>query len=333
MGLPQRESPDGLSARDRSYEGATPTVSVIVPVRNELRHLSALLDALDAQTLPRDRFEVVIADDGSDEPPTRLATPDDHVRVSVGSEANSYAARNRGAGIAKGRVFAFCDADCLPEPDWLEQGLAVVGAGVVIAGSVRFVLPERRTVWTLIDMDATKNQRSLVARGYAETANLFVTRVDFERVSGFDPLARSNGDYDFVQRCVASGASLRFGEDAVVWHPTRDSASAVVRSQWQYCHSYAMRAAASRRQVEGLRLRTWVPVLSPLRSRSRGGGELSISTRWLAENGVHPTLRESLASLPLLYFFMPLMRNVAQVKGALAGRRLRDAARSESRRA
>lgn len=36
----------------------------------------------------------------------------------------SYAARNAGLHVARGDVYAFTDADCIPTPDWLTTGLA-----------------------------------------------------------------------------------------------------------------------------------------------------------------------------------------------------------------
>jgi glycosyltransferase involved in cell wall biosynthesis len=298
-------------------------VSVIVPVRNGSRHLAALMHALGRQTLPRGAFEVVIVDDGSDEPPVGLATDDDHVRVLTGAAVNSYAARNRGAAASRGEILAFCDADCVPEPDWLEHGVAAVEPGCLVAGRVRFVVPEERTVWTLIDMDTTKNQELLVSMGLAETANLFVRRADFDRVGGFEAVARSNGDYDFVRRSLRAGASLRFGTNVVVWHPTRNSARAVLGAQWVYCHSHGLRKGLRGEPVAGLRIRSWIPVVTYVHSRRKAGLRATLATSWLAENGVLPSAREQIVSLPLLYVVVPVVRNVAQVAGVVAGVRAR----------
>jgi glycosyltransferase involved in cell wall biosynthesis len=298
-------------------------VSVIVPVRNGSRHLAALTEALARQTLPREAFEVVIVDDGSDEPPTGFATEDGHVRVLTGAAANSYAARNRGAAASLGEILAFCDADCVPEPGWLENGIAAAEPGCLVAGRVRFIVPARRTVWTLIDMDTTKNQELLVSMGLAETANLFVRRSDFDRVAGFDSVARSNGDYDFVRRSLKAGAMLRFASDVVVWHPTRDSARAVLRAQWVYCHSHGLRKGLRGEPVAGLRIRSWIPVVTNVHSRRKAGLKATLGTSWLAENGVLLSAREQIVSLPLLYLVVPAVRNAAQVAGVVAGVRAR----------
>ena len=267
----------------------------------------------------------MIADDGSTELPVEVATEDGHVRVLPGPATNSYAARNRGVAASSGEILAFCDADCVPDPDWLERGLAALESGDMIAGRFRFAVPEPRTVWTLIDMDSSKDHRLLVGLGLAETANLFVRRQLFDRVGGFDGDISEHGDFDFVERCVQAGASLRYAHDVVVWHPARSRGTSVLRAHWIYCRGYAERSAMRRMPVDGLRLRTWVPVVSTLRARRRNGLPLTVATPWLKENGVDPSWRERVLSLPLLYLVMPYWRNVAQLVGAIEGIRRRDA--------
>jgi glycosyltransferase involved in cell wall biosynthesis len=308
--------------QERRVASAAVLVSVVVPVRDGAATLRELVAALERQTLPRERFEVVIADDGSKAPPEQLASGG-RVRVLAGPPTNSYAARNRGAAASRGEILAFCDADCVPEPDWLERGLAALEHSDVVAGRFRFVVPESRTVWTLLDMDSSKDHELLVRLGIAETANLFLRRETFDRVGGFDGTTREHGDFDFVERCVQAGACLAYADDAVVWHPARTTAKSLFRAHWIYSRGYAERRAMHRRQVEGLKLRTWIPGVSVIRARRRNGLPLTLATPWLKRNGVDPTGRERLGALPLMYLVMPYWRNLAQIVGAVAGVRRR----------
>jgi glycosyltransferase involved in cell wall biosynthesis len=294
--------------------------SVVVPVRGEADEILGLLSALSAQTLESNRFEVLIADDGSpDRSIAALAGTDARVRITTGPPRNSYAARNRGASLAKAPVIAFCDADCLPEPSWLENGLAALGSADVAAGLVQFVIPSQRSIWTLLDVDTFLDQERAVKNGTAATANLFVRRELFERVGGFDDSVPNTSDYDFVARCVSAGATLNFEPGAVVRHPTRDSARSFIRKTWAVNRRYAERERRAGRRPNALKLREWVPVIQPLRSRRRFGRSLRLDRRRLSAHGVRPTVLEEARALPLIYLGLPYISHTAQLVGWWSG--------------
>ena len=305
-----------------------PLVSVIVPVRNDRgRHLRTLLDALGKQTIPRDRFEVVIGDDGSTDGSTdSLDTADGWVRVVRGPAENSYAARNRAARNARGNVLAFCDSDCIPEPDWLENGLAqleAAGPFAVAAGRIHFIVPDRRTVWTLIDMDTTKDHEREVQIGNAETANLILSRELFEAIGGFDDSIPEHGDFEFAKRCVDSGANLIYAPDVRLWHPTRDTPRPYLRMVWIMHRWYAAREVRAGRRPLGLKVRWWLPVVAHVIWRLRSGRSFGLDRRWLGQNGIEPRFSENLRALPIMYVFLPYFAGAAQVRGWWDGRELR----------
>jgi GT2 family glycosyltransferase len=312
-----------VSPRERA--GHSPLVSVIVPVRNGGSDIRELVACLARQTLARHRFEIVVGDDGStDDGLAGMDTGDTWVQVVPGPPLNSYAARNRAVAASRGTLLAFCDADCRPEPEWLERGLAAIDTTDLAAGRIRFSVPTPRTVWTLLDMDGSKDHQRQADQGVAETANLFLRRELFERVGGFDESIPEHGDFDFVERCVALGAKLEFASEAVVWHPARRHARPYLRALWIYNRWYAAREAREGRLPEGIWPRSFVPLLETIRGRRRWGLSLfGPDRRWLGENGVHPRVDERILSLPLMYVLVPYWRTAAQLRGWRDGRRLR----------
>ena len=301
-------------------------VSVIVPIRNDRGgQLRELLDALSAQTLPRDRFEVVIGVDGSTDGSTDdVATADGWVRVVHGPPRNSYAARNMAAAAAgPARALAFVDSDCVPEPGWLEAGLAALEESDAAAGHIGFRLPEERTVWTLIDIETTKDHESQVKIANAETANLFVRREFFDRIGGLDDTIPEHGDFEFARRCVDRGGRLVYAPDARVAHPARTSARSFLRMVWIMHRWYAAREVRAGRRPLGLTFRWWFPLVAHLKWRRDAGRSLRLDRRRLGSNGVTPRLRDDLRALPLLYLFLPYFAGAAQVRGFFDGRRLR----------
>lgn len=301
---------------------ADAVVSVIVPVRNESADLRRLVDALRVQTLPRERFEVVVGDDGSTADAVRaVATADGWVQVTSGPPLNSYAARNRAVQSSRGEILAFCDADCLPEPDWLERGLAALEDADVVAGLVRFVVPQRRTIWTLLDMDTFLDQERAVRARSAVTANLFARREIYDRVGGFDDAFPNQGDHDFVSRCAHGGARLVFARDAVVDHPTRDSGRSFLRKVWVVNRMYAARETRAGRLPGRLRPRTWAPLVPTLRTRRHFGRSRGLDRRRLAEHGVRATALEQARAIGAIYVLLPYLSGLAQVRGWWSERR------------
>ena len=302
---------------------AQPDVSVIVPVRDGASDVVALLGCLERQTLARERFEVVIGDDGSKEPLSISAADDLRVRIAAGPPSNSYATRNRAVAESSAEILAFCDADCRPEPEWLERGIKALADMDLAAGRIRFQVPEPRTAWTLVDMDGSKDHEHQVRVGVAETANLFLRRELFAAVGGFDGSIPEYGDFEFVRRCVAAGAKLSYAAEAIVWHPARTSAQSVLRALWKYNRGYAVHEARAGGIPDAVKLRSWVPLVQTIRSRRRWGRSIGPDRTWLRQHGVEPTRGETLRVLPIMYLILPYVSGVAQLRGWLEGRKLR----------
>lgn len=213
-----------------------PFVSVIVPVFNGAETIERLLEALKAQRYPADRREFIVADDASTD--TTLATLERHASdfsvVACEDNRGSYNARNRAIEIAKGRFFAFTDADCMPDPDWLLEGvraLMIQGDGL-IAGAVT-ITPTRSTS-AIQRYDAFFGiQQAFFARKlqFGATANLFVDRTVLERIGGFDASLRSGGDRKFCRSGVQLGERFAYCPASIVRHLPRTSFSELVSKQ------------------------------------------------------------------------------------------------------
>ena len=97
-------------------------VSIIIPVYNVARYLSACVDSLLCQTRPG--LEIVLIDDGSFDGSERIcdeyAARDSRVRVIHQTNAGAANAKNAGLDAAVGEYIAFLDSDDWVEPNWLE---------------------------------------------------------------------------------------------------------------------------------------------------------------------------------------------------------------------
>jgi GT2 family glycosyltransferase len=200
-------------------ESAPPDVSVVVATRNRADGVLNLLAALERQTLPRERFEVVIVDDGSLDG-TREVLRDPRVDRALRQEPSRgpATARNLGWRAAAAPLVAFTDDDCRPEPGWLEAGLRAHRAapGVLVQGQTR---PEPADEHLL----AHPRARSIRVEGlgpFFETCNVFYPRTLLELLGGFDETIPTAGaeDTDMALRSFELGAGAVFAPDALVSH-------------------------------------------------------------------------------------------------------------------
>src|SRR3990172_4218630 len=104
----------------------TPFVSLVVPTFRRAAILVHCLRALLRLDYPRDRFEVLVVDDGSlDETQAEVAGLADPRIVFLQQPANQgvASARNRGAREARGEVLIFLDDDMLVQESMIDRHL------------------------------------------------------------------------------------------------------------------------------------------------------------------------------------------------------------------
>ncbi|GCF14477.1 hypothetical protein Harman_24120 [Haloarcula mannanilytica] len=200
-----------------------PFVSVIVPVYNDPDGIRKCLTALTDQTYPESRFEVLVVDNGSTDD-TRSVVSDFPVTLLVEDEIQgSYAARNKGIRHTNGDIFAFVDADCTPEPAWIEAGIQkmTVQNADLVSGRVRFQFSADPTPAERFDAMVNMRNDKHEIDGFAKTANVFVRRSVVEDIGEFPAQLRSGGDVYWTQSATDRGHSLMYAPDAIVDHPSR----------------------------------------------------------------------------------------------------------------
>jgi GT2 family glycosyltransferase len=255
-----------------------PQISVIVPVRDGAGLLPALLGSLARQTLPRDRFEVIVVDnasrDGTAELAARMGT-----RVVEEPVPGRSRARNAGVAAAEAELLAFTDADCVASPGWLAGFSACAGSAPLLAGAVRVRTEEPPNGVERFERLWRFEQEAWATHlGWAATANLLVERGAFEAIGGFDVAYRHTGeDVDFCIRAGRRGLAIGFCPDAEVSHNGESRLWPMLkRSFW---HGYGG-VQASRRI--GVGYRAWTAP-GPLLDSGRAASVLGIERSRVAE--------------------------------------------------
>lgn len=203
-----------------------PSVSVIVPVYNDVGRLRLCLDALMGQSLAPERWELLVVDNGSTEDVPAVVRGYPNARCLLETWPTSYAARNRGLAAARSEVLAFTDADAIPAPDWLERGLEAFVAEPdcgLVAGRVElcFQDPARPTAVELYESRTYLQQQKLETTRFGATANLWTSRSVVERVGVFRADLKSAGDVEWGRRVHALGLRQIYAAQVLVRHPAR----------------------------------------------------------------------------------------------------------------
>jgi len=198
-------------------------ISVIVPACNAEDTLGKCLAALEAQTLNRDRYEVIVVDDGSTDRTAEVAQRYD-VRLIRQPNAGPAAARNRGAQAAQGDLLLFTDADCAPAPDWIERMIAPFRRNPEVAGAKGvYRTRQRERVARFVQLEYEGKYARMARQGhidFVDTYSAAYRRDVFLANGGFDAVFPTSSveDQEFSFRLARKGYRLVFVPDAVVYH-------------------------------------------------------------------------------------------------------------------
>ena len=191
---------------------------MVIPARNAEATLPAMLAALANQVDPPS-WEGFLVDDGSTDATAAIAEASDlpiRVLSTAGGEGPA-AARNVGAAAATGDVLVFLDADCEPEPDWLRRLVQATRRAELVQGKV---LPPAGAEFGPYD----RFLAVVSEYGLYQTANLAIHRDVFERIGGFESIAKPAAGKELGEdawmawRARRAGARSEFASDALVRH-------------------------------------------------------------------------------------------------------------------
>jgi GT2 family glycosyltransferase len=215
-----------------------PKVSVIIPHYNDLAGLDRCLTLFDAQTYPRDDFEIVVGDNNSPQGQAAVAEViGGRARLVVVTERGAGPARNGAVAVSTGEILAFTDSDCQPDPDWITQGLAALAHYDFVGGRVRVLVddPKHMTgVEAFERVFAFDFKTYITKKGFTGSGNLFCARSLFDAVGGFRPSVSE--DVEWSQRARANGFRLGYAPLAIVGHPARRT-WAELTSKWRRVNS------------------------------------------------------------------------------------------------
>lgn len=209
--------------------------SVIIPTHKRPQLLRKCLAAVCRQSLAKNRYEIIIVDDGKDADTrsevsafiARQELPCIRYFSTAVSGSGPAVARNIGWRAAKGPIIAFTDDDCEPMPNWLEAGMSALRDPVVAGAWGRIIVP--------IPAQPTDYEfnTARLEQAPGATANCFYRRDALLSVEGFDERFSRPWceDSDLQFALLEKQYELISVETATVVHPVRPAQWGVSVSQ------------------------------------------------------------------------------------------------------
>lgn len=238
-----------------SYPEATrgdtqPFVTVILPIRNEAKHIEQCLNAILAQDYPAERMEIFVvdgmSDDGTRAIVTRTLEPIDHMCIRVLDNPGRIvpAAMNLAIRQARGDVIVRIDGHTTIAPDYVracvkalqESEAACVGGPMVAKGEVPF---GEAVALATSHPFGCGGSRFHYASQVIETDSVYLgayRRDVFTRAGYFDEEMACNEDDEFNYRLKAKG-------ERIVLHPSIRSIyhnRSTVKSFWGQYFRYGL---------------------------------------------------------------------------------------------
>lgn len=209
-----------------------PKVSIITPTYNNKDYLKATLMSIESLEYPKDRYEVIIADDGSTDGTREMVA---EIKDKFSYPLKYYRQENKGPGVARnlgiskarGELYAFVDSDCRVQKDWLhnlaryfiEEDVGVVGAPVIAYDKDLFFSKcVDYSMNSLIGTGGLRRGKGVrLAKYYPRSGNMAVSKKAIDKVGGFKQ-SYYGEDVELSFRIKKAGFSIRYAPDAFVWH-------------------------------------------------------------------------------------------------------------------
>lgn len=216
-----------------------PPMTVLICTHNRASQLEGALQSLEAQTLAKKMFEVLVVDNASTDNTAQVVLECAErgvlqVRAVKETELGLDAARNRGIRESEGEIVAFLDDDARARDDWaaaILEGFASYPAPV-LGGRVDLIWEAERPVWFsdvllkyLIHCDYGDSPVEISGAPWLYGTNVAFRKKLFQEIGLFrldldrkgDSLM-GGGDTEFFLRARQRGKTLQYLPGVVVGH-------------------------------------------------------------------------------------------------------------------
>lgn len=181
-------------------------VSVIVTTKNEENNIENCLRAINSQTYPKDKIEIIVVDNSSIDRTPSLAKKYTKNVFTKGPERSAQ--RNFGISKAHGKFVMYLDADMTLSPAVIEDCVSIYAKDTGVSGIYIREIVGGESYWSKVRCF----ERSFYDGTVIDCIRFFKKK-DFNKVGGFDDTMTGPEDWDFDKKI------RRLGKTVVVLTP------------------------------------------------------------------------------------------------------------------
>ena len=243
-----------------------PYISVVICSLNGEHRIGSSLESILHQTYPKDKIEIIVVDDGSNDRTAEIALSYGARVISLSHNMGRAAARNFGWKVANSEIILFTDDDCIADPGWakilvkqFKSNVAAVGGRIIASRNQtlceRYLSaigygnpwleafgvsknPLRRFLTYISNMAAPAVSETKYTQARAIfTGNAAYRREVLETLNGFDESLLTSEDTDLSTRTLS-----KYPNKHIIYQPTAIVAHSHETSIWRFASQTFRRA-------------------------------------------------------------------------------------------
>jgi len=217
----------------RAQAEIKPSISVIIPTYNRKKTLLKALEAYRKQSIPQEKFEILVIDDGSTDSTERMTEKlqKEHKNIYFFQQSHSGPAQARNLGIEKAssELILFTGDDCIPDKNLLQEHIRLhkKGDAIAVLGHIDWhpdleITPFMRyiNIDTQFSYPKIKETPANVPFGCFYTSNISIPKKYFQGVGIFDTDFTDAvlEDVELGYRIWKSGVRTIYNKRAITYH-------------------------------------------------------------------------------------------------------------------
>lgn len=219
-------------------------ITVIIPTHNCKNNLKNVLASLCDQSYPKDKYEIIIVDDGSTDGTQQWVELQRQsctcsLKYLFQQNRGPAAARNLGIRNALGDIIAFIDSDCTASHTWIQEIVKGYDSDRVagIGGTIK-ALPKASEISQYCAYIKMNEQPLIDETGivYLITGNASFRKDCLNLVKGFDERYDFPGgeDPDLCYRLKKKGYIFKYNRNAVVYNHHKETVRELIKTYFNY---------------------------------------------------------------------------------------------------